>query len=176
MTSFSPSIIASTLALVFMIFGCDEHDHNHSDHSDHSDHNHGGAMEGSCDAPPAGQCLETPWTVSGENYELTLEQASPESAIKGENEWTFALKVLESSESFDMANSLVSEGMCQLTVTPWMPDHGHGSSVSESEWVADNQYKVAEIDLIMPGFWEIRVDVKCDSLEEQVIFPLWLEN
>ena len=66
--------------------------------------------------------------------------------------------------------------MCNLKVIPWMPDHGHGSSISNSEWIEGNQYSVSRIDLIMPGFWEVKVEVKCDPLEEELIFPLWLDN
>lgn len=194
------SPISSTLSMIFLTLlvftlGCHGHDHsdhsdhNHSDHSnhdhsdhsdhdhsDHSDHQSGGAMEGSCDAPPAGQCFEIPWTVNGEIYELTIVKADPDTVIKGENEWTFSVDVLDSSDAADDVNPLITEGMCQLTVAPWMPDHGHGSSMSESEWTEENQYKVSGIDLIMPGFWEIKVNVQCDTTEEEIIFPLWLEN
>ena len=169
----SSMILTRTLFMssLLVFIGCGEHsDHDHSNH-DHSNHD-----SASCDQPPSGQCFTTPWTVDGEIYSLTLDQGDPNPAIKGLNTWTFSLSAVEGSDSFDEVNSLITEGMCVLDVVPWMPDHGHGSSESQSEWIESQQYSVSGIDLIMPGFWEVRTKVTCGSVEEDLVFPLWLNG
>jgi hypothetical protein len=59
----------------------------------------------------------------------------------------------------------------ELTVTPWMPSMGHG--VFERPVVTERGgglYSVGNIDLIMGGHWELRVQVKKDGLEDNATF------
>lgn len=47
-----------------------------------------------------------------------------------------------------------------LTVTPWMPQHGHGTSVSPTVTPNGNgTWTVSNLYLAMPGQWQLRVDV-----------------
>jgi hypothetical protein len=47
-----------------------------------------------------------------------------------------------------------------LTVTPWMPEHGHGTSVSPTVTpIGDGTWTVSNLYLAMPGQWQLRVDV-----------------
>jgi hypothetical protein len=58
-----------------------------------------------------------------------------------------------------------------ITVTPWMPDMGHG--VSEKPVVSEKGgglYSVENIILIMSGHWELRIDIKKDALQDSVVF------
>ena len=44
-----------------------------------------------------------------------------------------------------------------LTVVPWMPAMGHGASVKPTATeIGGGVYRVDEVDLIMPGSWELR--------------------
>ena len=53
-----------------------------------------------------------------------------------------------------------------LSVTPWMPSHAHGTSVIPIVTATGNgNYVVSELDLFMPGRWQIRVSVMTPSTD-----------
>jgi hypothetical protein len=59
----------------------------------------------------------------------------------------------------------------EVTVTPWMPEMGHG--VFENPVITERGgglYSVENIILIMKGHWELRVAVKKEGLEDTVVF------
>ena len=44
-----------------------------------------------------------------------------------------------------------------ITVLPWMPDMGHGASVTPTVTAAGGgRYVVENVELFMPGKWELR--------------------
>lgn len=58
-----------------------------------------------------------------------------------------------------------------VTVTPWMPEMGHG--VFEKPVITEKGgglYTVENIILIMSGHWELRVDVKSGAMEDSAVF------
>ncbi len=58
-----------------------------------------------------------------------------------------------------------------VTVTPWMPDMGHG--VSEKPVITERGgglYSVENIILIMSGRWELRVNIKKGGMEDSAVF------
>ncbi len=58
-----------------------------------------------------------------------------------------------------------------ITVTPWMPEMGHG--VFEQPVITEKGgglYNVENIILIMGGHWELRLNIKRGGLEDNVIF------
>lgn len=58
-----------------------------------------------------------------------------------------------------------------VTVTPWMPEMGHG--VFDAPVVTEKGgglYTVENIILIMSGHWELRVSVKQDEREDKAVF------
>jgi hypothetical protein len=58
-----------------------------------------------------------------------------------------------------------------LTVTPWMPDMGHG--VSEKPVVEEKGgglYKVNNVVISMSGRWELRITVAQDGTEDSTVF------
>jgi hypothetical protein len=47
-----------------------------------------------------------------------------------------------------------------ITVVPWMPSHDHGASVVPSVAPASGgKYVVSDVDLFMPGRWELRTTI-----------------
>ena len=47
-----------------------------------------------------------------------------------------------------------------ITVVPWMPDHGHGSSVKPTTTgMGGGVYDIKNIDYIMPGLWQLTMTV-----------------
>jgi hypothetical protein len=59
----------------------------------------------------------------------------------------------------------------KVTVTPWMPEMGHGA-FSETVIVEKGRglYSVENIVLVMGGHWELRVNVKRGKEEDNVVF------
>ncbi|WP_408889253.1 FixH family protein [Myxococcus faecalis] len=56
----------------------------------------------------------------------------------------------------DAANGKLAQGL-ELRVQPWMPSMGHG--IDEAPRVtsrSDGVFEVSELDLFMPGTWELR--------------------
>ena len=59
----------------------------------------------------------------------------------------------------------ISDGMpatgLELDVVPWMPAMGHGTSVKPSvePGTAPGTYTVSNVNLFMPGLWEIRTTI-----------------
>jgi FtsP/CotA-like multicopper oxidase with cupredoxin domain len=59
----------------------------------------------------------------------------------------------------------------EVTVTPWMPEMGHGvfSPLKVTE-KGNGLYAVEDVVLVMGGHWEIRINVKWADLEDNVVF------
>ncbi len=58
-----------------------------------------------------------------------------------------------------------------VTVTPWMPEMGHG--VFEEPIVSEKGsglYRVENIIIVMGGHWEFRINIKKDNTEDNVVF------
>jgi hypothetical protein len=59
----------------------------------------------------------------------------------------------------------------EITVTPWMPDMGHGvfekPSITEK---GGGLYEVGGIVLVMSGHWELRVNIAKDGMEDSTVF------
>jgi hypothetical protein len=56
-----------------------------------------------------------------------------------------------------------------LTVTPWMPEHGHGSSVVPTvDPDGMGGFVISNLFLAMPGTWQLRVDVSGAVTDELV--------
>jgi hypothetical protein len=56
-----------------------------------------------------------------------------------------------------------------VAVTPWMPEHGHGSSVTptvDSDGMGG--FVISNLFLAMPGTWQLRVDVSGSVTDELV--------
>jgi hypothetical protein len=105
-------------------------------------------------------------TTSGSGTTVALAAAAPTPPDVGDNAWT-----LEVSDASGPVEGLV------VTVTPWMPLHGHG--LSPADYAATDQgggtYAVAPFDLIMPGLWEFTVRLGDDGADEAV-FALCAEG
>jgi len=56
-----------------------------------------------------------------------------------------------------------AEGLT-LSVVPWMPEMGHGSSIKPSVTAGgDGRYVVSDVDMVMPGKWELRTTIAGSS-------------
>ncbi len=68
---------------------------------------------------------------------------------------------------------------CSIDVQPRMPAHGHGTSVqAEVEPMADvpGSYRVAPVNMFMPGLWEVTLGLTCGRVDDVVVFRFWIES
>jgi hypothetical protein len=83
--------------------------------------------------------------------EMRLLSIAPNPADKGNNEWLVEIDEAVSGAPID---NLV------VTVKPFMPDHGHGSSIVPTVTPqGGGKYDVTLLNLFMPGIWTITFNV-----------------
>jgi hypothetical protein len=104
---------------------------------------------------------------AGKAAELSFVEGNPARPIVGNNSWLFLLAV-----DGEPATNLASA----ITVTPFMPDHGHGTPtavvVTEGE---SGQYLFEPVHTRMAGFWEIAVEVDTARLKTRFTFGVCVE-
>ncbi len=132
--------------------GCD-HD-EHGNHHDGHDSSESGELE--ADEYSEGMVKE----CDGGLFSVALS-SEPGPPAKGVNSWTL--------EVSDHSGAAV-EG-ATLTVTPTMPEHGHGSqSVALVTDKGGGQYWVTPVDLHMAGLWEVEIAIEEGETEDEVHF------
>jgi YtkA-like len=84
-------------------------------------------------------------TATGGAVKVTFVDAQPAPPAENENQWTVELTD---------ANGNPVTG-ATITVKPFMPDMGHGSSVTPQimPMATDGMYQITLLDLFMPGIW-----------------------
>ncbi len=91
-------------------------------------------------------------TVTSDSGKLHAELRSiPQPLEQGPNEILLTIHDAETHEPRDGLS---------LTVEPWMPHHGHGSSaVPQVEADGNGNYLVRDVVFTMPGDWELRIQI-----------------
>jgi hypothetical protein len=94
-------------------------------------------------------------TATGAPFKVTFVDATPAPPSDGMNAWT--VRVTDGS-----GNPVTG---ATITLKPWMPDMGHGSSVTPqiTPMGEDGMYQVTLIDLFMPGIWSNTFTIKTAS-------------
>lgn len=60
-----------------------------------------------------------------------------------------------------------------LSVEPWMPAHGHGSSHAPVvEELGGGKYRASQIELSMPGAWELRIGVSAGESADSFLLEV----
>ncbi len=126
----------------------------------------GGQGGGSC----AGDTFSAGLEKSGKAGKLTvtLESAEPAPPEKGDNLWTIRVT--------DPGGAALSDAT--ITVTPFMPEHGHGTSVQAvATPKGDGRYELFPVNFLMPGKWEITLDVGlAGGQSDSVLFTFCVEG
>ncbi len=66
-----------------------------------------------------------------------------------------------------------------IKAVPWMPDHGHGTSVKPTVTPAGTAgtYNIANVYLFMPGLWQTTLTIQMpDQSSDQVVFSFCLND
>jgi hypothetical protein len=79
------------------------------------------------------------------HFSATLVSADPAPPVRGTNNWTVKLTDAQGNVAGDAPEA-----------TPFMPEHGHGTSVVPSmQKQNDGTYQVGPLYLFMPGVWRV---------------------
>lgn len=63
-----------------------------------------------------------------------------------------------------------------LIVTPFMPDHQHGTLRVNVEAMPEaGQYKLTPINMWMPGLWETTIDAQAGSVGDTVVYKFCIQ-
>ncbi len=96
---------------------------------------------------------------------LTLERSSPTPRV-GSNRWALHIS--------DAAGEPVLGA--KVRVTPFMPDHGHGSPlVAAVDELGDGAYEAFPVQFNMTGYWRVTVKVTTETSVDSAIFQLCIE-
>jgi hypothetical protein len=115
---------------------------------------------GSCAADTRKDTYTAGLTKTNGSLSVRLVEASPGPPIKGMNTITIELLDLAGTPLvLTDAEGKLLPGVT-LTVTPWMPDHAHGSARKPVITPSGNgRFVVSEVWLAMAGLWSLKVDV-----------------
>ncbi len=104
---------------------------------------------------------------AGVGLELRMLEAEPNPPVVGNNSWLVQL-------TYDGAP--LTEVEDDILVTPFMPDHGHGTptTVSVTE-TSDGVYRLEPVHLRMAGYWEITLDIDAPAAEHSPSFGVCIE-
>ena len=99
----------------------------------------------------------------------TLDDASPAPPDVGNNVWTLTV--------VDNGNDTPLDG-CTFDVTPWMPDHNHGTSPAPIAAPAGGagEYEVSQLNLFMGGLWEVTLEATCTGMTDTLVYTFCLEG
>jgi len=122
-----------------------------------------GALIG-CQNDPRDDTYAPNLTKTGKSglFKFVLVSAKPAPPALNDNSWV--LKVLDAKGNPLPGPSIVS-------VTPFMPDHGHGTSaVPMATPDADGSFTLSPLYLYMAGLWQITIVAKSGSQEDSAVF------
>ena len=106
---------------------------------------------------------------AGADYTVSLIDSLPAPPSEGDNAWIM--------EITNGAGATIDD--LELSVSPFMPDDGHGTPVRAAVTPAgaDGQYSVDPVNLWMPGYWEVRIDVDDGAgIPDSVVFGFCIED
>ncbi|MCX5741378.1 MAG: FixH family protein [Proteobacteria bacterium] len=86
--------------------------------------------------------------VGDNGYAFELVSSTPGPPPKGNSAWVVRIRHPDPIDNL------------ALTIVPFMPDHGHGTSVQAVITpMANGTYGIAPVNLFMTGFWSVRIGI-----------------
>ena len=129
-------------------------------------------------APDADEGLACVEAKRGEDYHVNLEHpgakgqldfvlmsAMPAPPGFSDNTWVVQINAM----SAGVVGAPAADA--SLTVTPFMPDHAHGTLRVDVQPMPDaGQYKLSPITLWMAGLWEITIDATAGAAHDSTVY------
>lgn len=108
----------------------------------------------------------------GQKLNFTVMTSNPEAPARGDNAWVIQLN--------QMTSGVVGAAIdgAAMTVTPYMPDHGHpsGKTVHIVPTGTAGQYELTPINLWMPGLWETTIDASSTGGDDSVVIRVCIPS
>lgn len=119
----------------------------------------------------------------GETYVVGLEHAGTAGALDFKLMTAMPAPPAFSKNTWIIQVNLMSGGVvgapatgAAITVTPFMPDHQHGTLRVDVEAMPDaGQYKLTPIDMWMAGLWEITIDAQVGAVHDSVVYKFCIQ-
>jgi hypothetical protein len=101
-------------------------------------------------------------------YDFKLMSAMPAPPMLNLNTWLIQI-------NWEATGAPVTGA--SLTITPFMPDHQQGADTPQTqEQSTPGQYQIANINMGMPGYWEITMSAKTpDNVEDTVVYKFCIQ-
>jgi hypothetical protein len=102
---------------------------------------------------------------AGNALDFALMTADPAPPARGDNTWNIQMSA--------MTSGVVGNGVAgaTLTVTPFMPDHQHGSPIEvEITDKGGGAYELSPVNLWMPGLWQTTIQATSASGSDSAVF------
>ncbi|HEY1547473.1 MAG TPA: FixH family protein [Kofleriaceae bacterium] len=101
-------------------------------------------------------------------FDVKLISMAPVTPARGDNAWVIEL---------DATSGAAISG-ADIIVTPFMPDHGHGTpvKVGVTASATPGQYTLSPINLWMPGYWEISIAATSGADHDAAVFELCIAS
>jgi hypothetical protein len=108
------------------------------------------------------------------NLLVTLLESQPGPPAIGNNSWTIAVQDAVAPDSGSAERNDLS-----ISAVPWMPDHGHGTSIvpTVTPKGSDGQYTINPLYLFMAGLWQVTLHMSATGpaqVTDQVVFSFCL--
>lgn len=153
------TVLAATLALLCLSVACG------GDNAPNSD-----AAGVNCSNEPCADTYTANMVKSGSSgsFIFLLIDSTPGPPAKGDNSWNLRLT--------DTGDTPIDGAT--LEVTPFMPDHGHGTPIRVVVTPAgsNGEYTAAPINLWMPGLWEVTIDATAGADSDSVVYRFFIEG
>jgi hypothetical protein len=101
-------------------------------------------------------------------FDVKVTAGDPDPAVKGTNTWTVQI---------NDATATPVDGLT-VKVTPFMPDHNHGTSVKAAVTpMGSGGYSITPLYLYMAGYWEITLDITpATGSSDSVVLPICIQG
>ena len=104
---------------------------------------------------------------SGKAFQFVLVSGDPAPPAKGNNTWQLSIT--------DPSGAPVDGAT--IDVKPFMPEHGHGTSVTPTVTAAGGgKYTVTPLYLFMPGLWQVTITATKGSTSDRAVFSFCIEG
>jgi len=131
------------------------------------DTHHAGDAEVNCAAESRADTYVAGMEAAGAaGLTARLLAAEPAPPARFANVWS--IEIVDASQQ--------SVADATVTVTPWMPDHGHGTPIETVVTNDAGTYTLNPVHLWMPGLWEIRIDAQAAAVSDRMTFRFCIDG
>lgn len=169
----TPALRLAALALALAapsLLACDQNDQaDQADAETHGDDTHDTHGDSLCAEEQRDDEFSLGLRRSGSAVTVTFVTANPAPPAMDDNTWVVELSDLAGQPLADPSIS---------AVTPFMPDHGHGTPIVATATATDTpgQFQLTPINLFMAGFWQVTLDIDAGGgITDQVSFGFCVE-